>query len=187
MRSPRAPGTTAGHGVCRPCLRPRQHQAVEPLAVCTSGSLTSGPKDDAEAPKATGRVGAVSRAGQGGRPGPLGPGPRDIAGRPQPAPAAPPATTRWSRSPPCCSDQAGGEARSPTNRRQPAELSGPEDWCASIGTLPAAISGLAQQPDGRGGTSPVWRVPLQRNDSGRYGPENRLGYGGEDRIQEGAW
>jgi transposase len=29
------------------------------------GSLTSGSKDDAEAPNATGRVGAVSRAGQG--------------------------------------------------------------------------------------------------------------------------
>jgi hypothetical protein len=43
----------------------QKHQAVEPVAVCTSGSLTSGSKDDAEAPKATGRVGAVSRAGQG--------------------------------------------------------------------------------------------------------------------------
>ena len=40
-------------------------RAVEPVAVCTSGSLTSGSKDDAEAPEATGRVGAVSRAGQG--------------------------------------------------------------------------------------------------------------------------
>jgi len=38
----------------------QKHQAVEPVAVCTSGSLTSGSKDDAEAPKATGRVGAVS-------------------------------------------------------------------------------------------------------------------------------
>ena len=43
----------------------QKHQAVEPLGVCTSGSLTSGSKDDAEAPKATGRAGAVSRAGQG--------------------------------------------------------------------------------------------------------------------------
>jgi hypothetical protein len=43
----------------------QKHQAVEPLGVCTSGSLTSGSKDDAEAPKATGRVGAVSRAEQG--------------------------------------------------------------------------------------------------------------------------
>ena len=43
----------------------QKHQAVEPVAVCTSGSLTSGSKDDAEAPKATGRVGAVSRAGPG--------------------------------------------------------------------------------------------------------------------------
>ena len=32
----------------------QKHQAVEPLGVCTSGSLTSGSKDDAEAPKATG-------------------------------------------------------------------------------------------------------------------------------------
>jgi len=43
----------------------QKHQAVEPVAVCISGSLTSGSKDDAEVPKATGRVGAVSRAGQG--------------------------------------------------------------------------------------------------------------------------
>jgi transposase len=43
----------------------QKHQAVEPVAVCTSGSLTSGSKDDVEAPKATGRVGAVPRAGQG--------------------------------------------------------------------------------------------------------------------------
>ena len=43
----------------------QKHQAVEPVAICTSGSLTSGSKDDAEVPKATGRVGAVSRAGQG--------------------------------------------------------------------------------------------------------------------------
>jgi hypothetical protein len=43
----------------------QKRQAVEPLAVCTSGSLTSGSKDDAAAPKATGRVGAVSPAGQG--------------------------------------------------------------------------------------------------------------------------
>ena len=42
----------------------QKHQAVEPVGVCTSGSLTSDSKD-AEAPKATGRVGAVSRAGQG--------------------------------------------------------------------------------------------------------------------------
>jgi transposase len=32
----------------------------QPVTLCTSGSLTSGSKDDAEAPKATGRVGAVS-------------------------------------------------------------------------------------------------------------------------------
>jgi hypothetical protein len=43
----------------------QKHQPVEPVAVCTSGSLTSGSKDDAEAPKATGRVGGVSPAGQG--------------------------------------------------------------------------------------------------------------------------
>jgi hypothetical protein len=43
----------------------QKHQAVEPVAVCTSGSLMPGSKDDAEAPKATGRVGAVSRAGPG--------------------------------------------------------------------------------------------------------------------------
>jgi hypothetical protein len=43
----------------------QKHQAVEPVAVCISGSLTPGSKDDAEAPKATGRAGAVSRAGQG--------------------------------------------------------------------------------------------------------------------------
>src|SRR5436309_6668330 len=32
----------------------QKHQAVEPIAVCTSGSLTSGSKDDAEAPKRRG-------------------------------------------------------------------------------------------------------------------------------------
>lgn len=54
ISSPRTP-------TCQPTRNTRRSSCSP---VCTSGSLTSGPKDDAEAPKATGRVGAVSRAGQ---------------------------------------------------------------------------------------------------------------------------